>query len=54
MRVVYGREGLEDWLLREALDVPILTLEFDRPGPLDGQGRTRLEAFVERLDARRA
>jgi len=38
-------------LLREALDLPILTLEFDRPAPLDGQSRTRLEAFVERLDA---
>lgn len=39
-------------LLREAMDLPILTLEFDRPAPLDGQSRTRLEAFVERLDAR--
>ena len=45
---------IQDRLLREALGVPILTLEFDRPGPLDGQGRTRLEAFVERLDAKRA
>ena len=45
---------IQDRLLREALKVPILTLEFDRPGPLDGQSRTRLEAFVEMLDARRA
>jgi len=45
---------IQDRLLREAVDVPILTLEFDRPGSLDGQSRTRLEAFVERLDARRA
>jgi benzoyl-CoA reductase/2-hydroxyglutaryl-CoA dehydratase subunit BcrC/BadD/HgdB len=45
---------IQDRLLREALEVPILTLEFDRPGPLDGQGRTRLEAFVEMLEARRA
>jgi benzoyl-CoA reductase/2-hydroxyglutaryl-CoA dehydratase subunit BcrC/BadD/HgdB len=44
---------IQDRLLREALEVPILTLEFDRPGPLDGQGRTRLEAFVEMLEARR-
>jgi benzoyl-CoA reductase/2-hydroxyglutaryl-CoA dehydratase subunit BcrC/BadD/HgdB len=45
---------IQDRLLREALKVPILTLEFDRPGPLDGQSRTRLEAFIEMLDARRA
>ena len=45
---------IQDRLLREALKVPILTLEFDRPGPLDGRSRTRLEAFVEMLDARRA
>jgi benzoyl-CoA reductase/2-hydroxyglutaryl-CoA dehydratase subunit BcrC/BadD/HgdB len=45
---------IQDRLLREAVEVPILTLEFDRPGPLDGQGRTRLEAFVEMLEARRA
>jgi len=42
---------IQDRLLREALEMPILTLEFDRPGPLDGQSRTRIEAFVERLDA---
>ena len=44
---------IQDRLLREALGVPILTLEFDRPGAVDGQSRTRLEAFVEMLDARR-
>jgi len=43
---------IQDRLLREALDVPMLTLEFDRPGPLDAQARTRLEAFIEMLDAR--
>jgi benzoyl-CoA reductase/2-hydroxyglutaryl-CoA dehydratase subunit BcrC/BadD/HgdB len=45
---------IQDRLLREALKVPILTLEFDHPGPLDGRSRTRLEAFVEMLDLRRA
>jgi benzoyl-CoA reductase/2-hydroxyglutaryl-CoA dehydratase subunit BcrC/BadD/HgdB len=44
---------IQDRLLREALGVPILTLEFDRPAPLDGQSRTRLEAFIEMLEARR-
>jgi benzoyl-CoA reductase/2-hydroxyglutaryl-CoA dehydratase subunit BcrC/BadD/HgdB len=41
---------IQDRLLREAVDVPILTLEFDRPLPLDGHSRTRIEAFVEMLD----
>ena len=41
---------IQDRLLREAVDVPIVTLEFDRPLPLDGRSRTRLEAFVEMLD----
>ena len=44
--------GIQDRLLREAADVPLLTVEFDRPGPLDAQSRTRLEAFVEMLQAR--
>lgn len=38
-----------DRLLREALRVPILTLEGDRPGPLDSRSRMRLEAFVDVL-----
>ncbi len=42
---------IQDRLLREEVGVPILTLEFDRPGPLDGQSRTRLEAFLEQLEA---
>ena len=44
---------IQDRLIRAAVGVPVLTLEFDRPGPLDGQSRTRLEAFVEMLEARR-
>jgi benzoyl-CoA reductase/2-hydroxyglutaryl-CoA dehydratase subunit BcrC/BadD/HgdB len=31
--------------------LPVLTLECDRPGPLDAASRTRLEAFVEMLQA---
>ena len=38
---------LHDRILRERLDVPILSLECDRPGPLDGRSHTRIEAFVE-------
>ncbi len=40
---------IHDILLRESLDVPILTLEGDRPGSLDGRTLTRLETFFEML-----
>jgi len=36
-------------VLRRRLELPMLTLEADRPGPLDGRTLTRLEAFVEML-----
>ena len=43
---------IQDRLLREGVQAPMLTLEFDRPGPLVGQSRTRLEAFLEMLGNR--
>ncbi len=38
-----------DMLLRESLSLPVLTLEGDRPGPLDGRTANRIETFVEML-----
>jgi benzoyl-CoA reductase/2-hydroxyglutaryl-CoA dehydratase subunit BcrC/BadD/HgdB len=40
---------LHDRILRERLDLPILTLECDRPGPVDGRSHTRIEAFLEMI-----
>jgi len=40
---------LQDRLIRERLELPVVSLECDRPGPLDAASRTRLEAFVEML-----
>jgi benzoyl-CoA reductase/2-hydroxyglutaryl-CoA dehydratase subunit BcrC/BadD/HgdB len=40
---------IEDMTFRKHLHLPILTLEGDRPGPLDGRSRTRVEAFLEML-----
>jgi len=42
---------IQDRIVRERLDLPILTLECDRPGPLEARNRTRLEAFLEMLRA---
>lgn len=40
---------MEDVILRETLDCPILTIEGELPRPLDARLRLRLEAFVEML-----
>ena len=44
---------IEDRMLREGVGVPVLTVECDRPGPPSGQLKTRLEAFVQMLIARK-
>ena len=44
---------IEDLIVRQRLKAPILTLEGDRPGPLDARTRIRLEGFIEMLKARR-
>ena len=40
---------IEDRLWRERAGYPILTLEADRPGNVDGRTLTRIEAFMERF-----
>ena len=40
--------GLDDIMYRDALQVPVLTIECDRPGVLDGKNKTKIEAFLER------
>jgi benzoyl-CoA reductase/2-hydroxyglutaryl-CoA dehydratase subunit BcrC/BadD/HgdB len=40
---------IQDRLLRQQLNLPILTIEGDRPTPLDHRTRLRLEAFVDVL-----
>jgi benzoyl-CoA reductase/2-hydroxyglutaryl-CoA dehydratase subunit BcrC/BadD/HgdB len=40
---------IEDILLRKEIGLPVLTLEGDMPGPLDGRTRIRIQAFVEML-----
>ena len=40
---------VQDTIVRRELNLPILTLECDRPGPLDMRTETRIEAFLEML-----
>ena len=40
---------VQDIILRQEVKLPILTIEGDRPAPLDARTRLRLEGFVEML-----
>ncbi|MBM4055923.1 MAG: 2-hydroxyacyl-CoA dehydratase [Planctomycetes bacterium] len=40
---------IQDKIIRKNIRLPILTLDCDRPGPLDGAMRTRIEAFIEMI-----
>ncbi len=40
---------IEDILFKRKLEVPVLSLEADRPGPVDGRTLTRIETFIEML-----
>jgi len=42
-----------DIVVRESLSLPVLTLEGDRPGPLDGRTALRIETFVEMLKGKK-
>ncbi len=43
---------IEDLIVRQRFKLPILTLEGDRPGPLDARSRIRIEGFIEMVKAR--
>ncbi|MBW1669262.1 MAG: 2-hydroxyacyl-CoA dehydratase [Deltaproteobacteria bacterium] len=42
-----------DIILKQAINIPILTIEGDRPGPLDARTIVRIETFVEILKDRK-
>jgi benzoyl-CoA reductase/2-hydroxyglutaryl-CoA dehydratase subunit BcrC/BadD/HgdB len=44
---------IEDMIIRKKIGLPILTLEGDKPSPLDARTRIRLEGFMEMLEDRR-
>lgn len=43
---------IEDIIIKKELPVPVLTVESDRPAPVDGRTITRLETFIEILHGR--
>lgn len=45
---------IEDMIVRQRLKVPVLTLEGDRPGPMDARTRIRIEGFLEMLRAQKS
>ncbi len=50
----FCHRGIADIVFRHALEVPILTLEGNNDFSLSGHARTRLEAFLDMLEKRRA
>ena len=40
---------IEDIILREKLNIPILTIEGDKPGKIDARTRLRIDSFLEML-----
>jgi len=44
---------IEDMIVRQKLPLPVLTLEGDKPGPLDARTKIRIEGFLEMLEERR-
>lgn len=42
---------IEDLVIRERLDVPVLTIEGESPGNVDARTKIRLQAFIEMLGA---
>lgn len=40
---------IEDIILRQKLDVPIITIEGDKPGKIDARTRLRIDSFLEML-----
>ncbi|GFO68826.1 2-hydroxyglutaryl-CoA dehydratase [Geomonas limicola] len=43
---------IEDMVLRKSIDLPILTLEGDKPSSVDARTKIRVEGFLELLDDR--
>ena len=40
---------IEDMIFREKLNVPLLTIEGDKPGKIDARTKLRIDSFVEML-----
>lgn len=41
--------SIEDMVFRQKLDIPILTIEGDKPGKLDARTKLRIDSFIEML-----
>ncbi len=40
---------IEDMIIKQRLNCPVLTIQGERPGPLDARNKLRIEAFIETL-----
>ncbi len=44
---------IQDILVRKHLDVPVLTIEGDTPGEIDGRTKIRIDSFIEMLEMKK-
>lgn len=44
---------IQDILIRKSLDVPVLTIEGDAPGDIDGRTKIRIDSFIEMLEMKK-
>ncbi|MEM5770035.1 MAG: 2-hydroxyacyl-CoA dehydratase, partial [Bacillota bacterium] len=40
---------IEDMIIKAKLELPVMTIEGDKPGALDARTKLRLDSFVEML-----
>lgn len=45
---------IEDMIIRKKIDIPVLTLEGDKPNHLDARTQTRIDAFLEMISRSKA
>ncbi len=46
----FCHRSIYEKIIRKLIDIPMITVDFDRPGPINGAMMTRLEAFVEMVE----
>ena len=46
----FCHRSIYEKIIRKLINIPLITVDFDRPGPINGAMRTRLEAFIEMVE----
>ena len=44
---------IQDILIKKHIDIPVLTIEGDSPGDIDGRTKIRIDSFIEMLEMKK-